>query len=162
MLLDFVGELLDFRLVSLNGVFEVFGGFILELLHLCLVLDSHGLMLSLKLLELILEDLIFVFEIIDLEFLHLELEGLDLFSEILDGVVLATVLTVVLPNPLRQFVNLRLLHLQQLFEISHLFLFLSLDCLDNVLLELLEMVSKLTKVFFETAGHGVEDGVDFL
>ncbi len=119
-------------------------------------------MLSLKLLELILEKLICVFEIINFDILHLELEGLDLFSEILDGVVLAIALAVALPNTLRHFENLRFLRLQQLFEISHLFLFLSLDGFDNVLLELLEMVSKLTKVFFETAGHGVEDGVDFL
>jgi hypothetical protein len=54
LLLDFVRELLDFRLVSLNGVFEVFGGFILELIHLSLVLDSHRLLLSQKILYLLL------------------------------------------------------------------------------------------------------------
>ncbi len=54
LLLDFVGELVDFRLVSLNGVFEVFGSFILELIHLSLVLDSHRLLLSQKILYLLL------------------------------------------------------------------------------------------------------------
>ena len=162
LLLDLVGELLDFRLVSFNRIFEVFDGFILEFLHLCLVLDPHRLIISLKLLDLVLEKLTCVLKIIDFQVMHLELENLDVLSEILDGVVLPTALTVVLPNPLREFVNLRFLRFQKPFEISNLFLLLTLDGFDYVLLELLEMLSKLTKVFIEVARHGVEDGVDFL
>jgi hypothetical protein len=92
----------------------------------------------------------------------LELEGIDLFSEILDGVVFPTAVTIVLPNPLRKFVNLRFLRFQEPFEISNLFLLLTLDGFDYVLLELFKMLSKLTKVFFEVVGHGVEDSVNFL
>ncbi len=126
------------------------------------MLDPHRLIISLKLVDLVLDKLTCVLEIIDFQVMHLELENLDVLSEILDGVVLPTALTVVLPNPLREFVNLRFLRFQKPFEISNLFLLLTLDGFDYVLLELLEMVSKLTKVFFETAGHGVEDGVNFL
>jgi hypothetical protein len=60
------------------------------------VLHPHRLILSLKLLDLVLEKPICVLEIIDFLVLHLDLENLDVFSEILDGVVFTIAFTIIL------------------------------------------------------------------
>ncbi len=83
--------------------------------------------------------------------MHLELKLLDVLSEIYDGILLHTILALLLGK----LQNLRFLLFQKHIKISNLFLIICLDGLNDVLLEFLEILSELNKMYFEFVRHGV-------